>query len=1095
MSLKDKKAEDWLDGNNLSYDIWNKKYRYNNESFDEWLERVSGGNNEIKQLIINKKFLFGGRILANRGLDKKGVKTTLSNCYVITPPDDSIESIFQAGANMARTFSYGGGVGVDITKLRPKGGLVNNAAKTTSGAVSFMDFYSHITGLVCQEGRRGALMISISCTHPDIIDFINLKTDLEICTKANISIRMSDEFFECVERDDDFYLYWRSDGKELSQTVLSELCSNITNEYNTLYLVEDVDALFYVKKIKAKEILHLLALRNWEMGEPGILYWDRISNYNVLSNTDFKYAGVNPCVIGSTLILTKEYGYKEIGTLAGTKVTVWNGNQWSEVEIKHTGTNQHVNKITFSNGSTITCTDYHKFLLKDGRRIPVTELKVGDTLPKYNMPVIEHNGDDIDNEKFYYTQGFFSGDGYLKRTNEPLILLYGKKKELVPYFVDSIIREDKKDNRICLTIQEKRESYNKEFVPDCRHTIKNRLSWLAGLIDSDGTRNSSDGSCNITSVNRKFLENVGRLLNTLGVQCTIKCYRKGGNRILPTHNENNDYKEYVVQDSYRLLINATNVSRLKCLGLLTHRVDLTCNPNRDDSRFIKVESIEDAGIADNVYCMNEPYNHTFIANGILTGNCAEEPLPAGGSCLLSSLNLSKFVQNSFTDEAFVDEEDLIKSVKISVRALNEVLIEGLPLHPLQEQRESVADWRQIGLGIMGLGDMLIRLQKTYGSQESIVIVDKVLKCVARTAVLESLAMAKEFGCYPKCEKEKLIHSTFISNLDFSDDIKEEITKFGLYNSQLLTIAPTGTLASLLQISSGAEPNFAFKYVRKTISLNNKDTFYEVNVPLVEEYYGKYGNDITLPDYFISAEDVPSMERLDMQSTLQKYIDASISSTLNIKESASVEDVYNIYLNAWKKGLKGCTIWRDNCKRSAILTKSIPNSNNIKLTDNNSEKRPKTLDAKYFPVKIQGENFAVIIGFMNNKPYELFTIRPNKVYNAHDGVIIRQKKCHYIFKSDVVEFDDIIENNITNEEKTITLLVSQLLRHNVAIKHITKTLKKPMTDITHFVSVITRILSQFQEDEVLTDLCPECGEPLVREGGCIGCKNCGYSKCG
>lgn len=769
MSLKDKKVEDWLDGNNLSYDIWNKKYRYNNESFDEWLERVSGGNNEIKQLIIDKKFLFGGRILANRGLDKKGVKTTLSNCYVITPPDDSIESIFQAGANMARTFSYGGGVGVDITKLRPKGGLVNNAAKTTSGAVSFMDFYSHITGLVCQEGRRGALMISISCTHPDIIDFINLKTDLEICTKANISIRMSDEFFECVERDDDFYLYWRSDGKELSQTVLSELCSNITNEYNTLYLVEDVDALFYVKKIKAKEILHLLSLRNWEMGEPGILYWDRISNYNVLSNTDFKYAGVNPC--------------------------------------------------------------------------------------------------------------------------------------------------------------------------------------------------------------------------------------------------------------------------------------------------------------------------------------AEEPLPAGGSCLLSSLNLSKFVQNSFTDEAFVDEEDLIKSVKISVRALNEVLIEGLPLHPLQEQRESVADWRQIGLGIMGLGDMLIRLQKTYGSQESIVIVDKVLKCVARTAVLESLAMAKEFGCYPKCEKEKLIHSTFISNLDFSDDIKEEITKFGLYNSQLLTIAPTGTLASLLQISSGAEPNFAFKYVRKTISLNNKDTFYEVNVPLVEEYYGKYGNDITLPDYFISAEDVPSMERLDMQSTLQKYIDASISSTLNIKESASVEDVYNIYLNAWKKGLKGCTIWRDNCKRSAILTKSIPNSNNIKLTDNNSEKRPKTLDAKYFPVKIQGENFAVIIGFMNNKPYELFTIRPNKVYNAHDGVIIRQKKCHYIFKSDVVEFDDIIENNITNEEKTITLLVSQLLRHNVAIKHITKTLKKPMTDITHFVSVITRILSQFQEDEVLTDLCPECGEPLVREGGCIGCKNCGYSKCG
>lgn len=148
---------DWLNKNQLSLDIWEKKYRFQNESFEDWLNRVSGGNEDVKKLIKEKKFLFGGRILANRGLDKFGIKSTLSNCYVLEIEDDSIESIFKCGSQMARTYSYGGGVGIDISKLRPKGAKVNNSAKITSGAVSFMDFFSHITGLIGQAGRRGGL--------------------------------------------------------------------------------------------------------------------------------------------------------------------------------------------------------------------------------------------------------------------------------------------------------------------------------------------------------------------------------------------------------------------------------------------------------------------------------------------------------------------------------------------------------------------------------------------------------------------------------------------------------------------------------------------------------------------------------------------------------------------------------------------------------------------------------------------------------------------------------------------------------------------------------------------------------------------------
>lgn len=915
MTETEKKMFRWLYGNteynplDLNFRVWNNKYRFNNESYDEWFDRISCGREDVRKIIQDKKFIFGGRILANRGLDKYGIKTTLSNCYVVTPPEDSLEGIFEAGAKMARTYSYGGGVGTDISYLRPKGAAVNNAAKTTSGAVSFMNFYSVITGLVCQEGRRGALMLSIDCTHPDIIDFINLKTDLEVCTKANISVKMTDEFFECVERDDDFYLYWNKDKKKISQKKLKSSYSNIP--YNELITVDNGDDdILYVKKIKAKEVLQLLALRNWEMGEPGILYWDRISKYNMLSNTGFEYAGVNPCVIGSTLILTKEYGYKEIGTLAGTKVTVWNGNQWSEVEIKHTGTNQHVNKITFSNGSTITCTDYHKFLLKDGRRIPVTELKVGDTLPKYNIPDVE----------------------------EPL--------------------------------------------------------------------------------------------------------------------EN-----------------------------------------------IKVESIEDAGIADNVYCMNEPYNHTFIANGILTGNCAEEPLPAGGSCLLGSLNLAAFVKDCFTESAHIDVDDLMKTVKIAISALNDVLIEGLPLHPLQEQRDSVADWRQIGLGITGLGDMLIRLGVTYGSESSLDVVDNVMKIIATTAVVESLRMAREFGCYPKCEKEKLVESTFIKNLELTQSIKDEITKYGLYNSQLLTIAPAGSISSILSVSSGGEPNFDLKFYRTTKSLDNKDVTYEVTASTVLEYQELYPN-TQLPEYFIIAEQIDFKDRIKMQSVLQKYIDASISSTLNIREEASVDEVYNIYMEGWKKGLKGCTIWRNNCKREGILTKEKPKEDNVKVNgDNNAEKRPKQLEADFHTIKHKGVQYTIAVGLLHDRPYEIFAYKNNIMINnlpdIHKGVITKIGKDHYQFKSEHVVIDNLVQAALLAEERRLALTTSAELRHLMPLKCIIKTLKKMDDNIASFPQSISRVLSKYlpKQTETVSEACPECGSELIREGGCIQCRHCGWSKCG
>lgn len=260
---------DWLGKDNqLGIDIWNKKYRYNNESFDEWLDRVSGKNEEVKNLIRQKKFLFGGRILANRGLENKGRKISLSNCYVIAPPEDNLESIFDCAKKLARTFSYGGGCGIDISYLAPKGAKVRNAAKSTTGSTSFMDLYSMVTGLIGQEGRRGALMLSLSCEHPDLNEFIGIKSDLNRVTKANISIRITDKFMVAVRNKQSFTLSFTR--VETGETI--------------------------TKEVDAYELFRKMCETNWDYAEPGMLFWDRIENYNLLSeDKNFKYAGVNPC--------------------------------------------------------------------------------------------------------------------------------------------------------------------------------------------------------------------------------------------------------------------------------------------------------------------------------------------------------------------------------------------------------------------------------------------------------------------------------------------------------------------------------------------------------------------------------------------------------------------------------------------------------------------------------------------------------------------------------------------------------------------------------------------------------------------------------
>ena len=766
------KLEQWLGENNqIGMDIWEKKYRYNNESFDEWIDRVSGGDKDIKQLILSKKFLFAGRILSNRGIYKDGKKVTYSNCYVIPPPEDSLESIFDCAKNLARTFSYGGGCGIDISKLSPKGAHINNAAKETSGAVSFMDLYSLTTELIGQNGRRGALMISISCDHPDIEDFITIKSDLDKITKANLSIRVTDEFMRAVKN----------------------------NATYTLSFTREETGEKIEKTIKAKELFDKFCYMNWDYGEPAFLFWDRVKSYNLLSEDDaFEYAGVNPC--------------------------------------------------------------------------------------------------------------------------------------------------------------------------------------------------------------------------------------------------------------------------------------------------------------------------------------AEEPLPSGGSCLLGSLNLAAFVETINGKPQF-NMIEFRRAVTIAVYGLNDVLDEGLPLHPLHVQRNSVRDWRQIGLGIMGLADMLIKLGITYGSEESLEICDGIGWNLANEALQTSMTIAKNKGEYPMFS-DKVWESEFYNeHIGISAPLR---------NSQLLTIAPTGTLSTMLGISGGVEPIFANYYTRRTESLHGEEKEYKIFTPIAWEYLQEhgYGEDETkLPDYFITSAEIPYRNRIDMQATWQKHIDASISSTVNLPNSATVEDVADLYMYAWEQGLKGITVFRDGCKRLGILT-----------TNDNKDTSEEELQ----------ENLAKIpTGF-----------RRGDIIDVSDDLIGYKRKivngCGDF--SEQIFFDDFtgepLENYIAMGDgggcsrnlEAISRLISLCLRGGIDVSEVIKQLKKVHscpayrarkiqkgdtsigtscpsaigyaieelcnkindrlfdgTDIDDGLicddSDHNMMIKSWYEDSKseIEDIptkptCPECGEPLIFEGGCNICKACGWSKC-
>lgn len=488
----------------------------------------------------------------------------------------------------------------------------------------------------------------------------------------------------------------------------------------------------------------------------------------------------------------------------------------------------------------------------------------------------------------------------------------------------------------------------------------------------------------------------------------------------------------------------------------------------------------------------------------------KNPCLRGGSCLLGSLNLSQFVKSPFTPEATFDYQALEEATDIAVRALNDVLIEGLNMHPLQEQRDSVHDWRQIGLGTLGLGDMLIKLGLKYGSKGSLEIIEKIYRTIAVEAIKTSLSLAREKGAFPKCTpaiKQAIITSDFVRNLHLPMVVIDGIQRYGLYNSQLLTCAPTGTIGTMLQVSTGVEPNYAFSYNRRTVSLNNEEQTYKVDAKIVREYKDATGNAV-LPDYFVASTDINYKDRIAVQAQLQRFIDASISSTVNLPHETTVEEVADLYMLAWKSGLKGITIWRDGCQRQAILS-----------TESKTEKSDESASEENKPAVVRQVSDDCI-GLKRKLITGCGSLHLTAFFDRHTGQLLET----YCSKGST--------GGCALFMTGLSRMISLAARSNVSINHIVDQLKSAGTCPSYAVRKATRhdtsvgsscpvaigfaLLDMYNElqrslkvrrgeselpisarvvaHETESPKCPKCGEPIQMVEGCMTCASCGYSKC-
>ncbi len=892
---------------------------------------------EFYHLLISKKFFPNSPTFTGAGTPLG----QLAACFVLPINDDmgrDSAGIFQTLRDAALIQQTGGGNGFSFSRLRPKGALVKSSAGQATGPVGFLRVYDHAFGEIAQGGtRRGANMAVLRVDHPDIEEFITCKTDENQITNFNISVGITDAFMRAVQNDEEWELRF------------PDVTAPEYSGWNgTLEEAEKAGIPIRVyKKVRARKLFDKIVKQAHHNGEPGVLFLDAANRSNPVPHL-YQLESTNPCVTGETLIYT-DRGLRRADALAaeGKPVRVVTDSRFGTetfmqaTHVFQTGV-KPVYRLLTREGYELRLTEDHQVMTPSGW-VKASQLRPGDRVYLLNR---KGGFGTTGTHEEGQVLGWLVGDGTVNVVRAVLSFFGDEKRELAPAFanmVTNIVEKPRQARSYPVgvgEIESRNEARaasdrlrafaeqhglvdNKYHVPETVFTGSESMQrgFLQALFTADGSVHDGGAkgcSVRLSSSHLNLLKDVQRLLLNFGIVSKIyENRRPAGYRLMP--DGKGGTREYFHKAQHELVISKSSlVVFAHEIGFMTETKNArladylarSVHGPYQESFLATVLAVEPDGI-EAVYDLHQPETHSFVANGIVVHNCGEQWLGPYENCCLGSINLNEHRGPNGT----VDWETLRQSIVTATRFLDDVVEANAYVPAVPQLKEAAHRARRIGLGIMGLADLMYHVGVRYGAPEGQEFASVVMEFIRYHAMLTSIELARERGPFPAIEgsiydpnnlkwhpPQSIVPITQTWGrppVDW-DQVVQGIKRYGIRNAAQTTIAPTGTIATVAGCEGyGCEPVFALAYIRH-VNDNGKDLQLTYGSPLFEKALTEAGIDpetrqkifeevmrvgscqniAAVPEHirhvFVTAGDVTAEEHVRMQAALQAFVDNSIS---------------------------------------------------------------------------------------------------------------------------------------------------------------------------------------------------------------------------
>lgn len=1041
-----------------------------------------------------------------------GTKTPmLSACFIIDVPDD-LAGIFESVKESALIHKMGGGVGFSLFRLRAKGSKISTTHGSSSGPVSFLIAISDGTRPITAGGRRkGANMAMMRIDHPDILEFVSCKAEEGRIDNFNLSVQFTDKFMSALEKGLDFDLIDPKDG-------------------------------LVVKTVKATDLMSNIVHYTWKNGEPGACFIDTVNKDNPTPHLG-PITSSNPCQPKWATVLTPT----GISTFEKTNVgdTIWSGKRWTKVVKKVcTGTKDVYAYRT--RAGVFYGTDTHR-VVEEGEKIEVCKAEAIDVCPGPLETTVGFIPELI-------MDGLVFGDGMYHGASNKVVLLVGNNdtdyftdKQIGTLFIEPRPGIKEKSWEVVTSFKYLPLTYNR-CIPDSIRfgTAHEKESFLRGLYSANGS--VVGRRVTLKSASLPVVEVVQEMLSSLGI---VSYYTVNKSKDVEFSNGT-----YTCRQSYDLNIGNEDGRDIfaSSIGFIQHykmgKLLSACRENicrkvpKRTFDIIERELVSSEEVYDITVDADE---HTYWTGGLLVSNCGEFYSIPYNSCNLGSLNLTKYVEDGkFNWELFIEH------IKLATFYLD--CIVDANKYPLEKIDAVTRSTRPLGLGVLGFADMLIMMGIKYDSGAAFGMAERLAEYLSFYSMEASVELAKKRGPYPEFKPENHTYPNFVKNgrLNWKGMVKN-IQKFGLRNSHTTVLAPTGTIARIAnEVSFGIEPLFEYHSISKILDGQEIEFVH----PLYRDF--KEGKLDVPEDVFVRAGDIDWKDHIEMQSRWQMFTHNGISKTINMKEGTTEAEVADVYMYAYKKGLKGLTLYVAGSREKEVIVSADKDKTkkNTAVEKQGSGRRPKDIDLVVLKKLAVEEDmtanklsdiFDCSISTIRRRLKELnipVTVVPDKI-KLPDEIDCKRYRIPTPAGKAFIEigFDEDtkmpIETIVSMSKsgsydnamaEALGKMISKALQHRMDVYEVIETLKDIMggdsvewwegMSVKSVPDAVAKALSRYmdkqvpskkrgrksvstststavavQASETSTKKCIQCGAPLVPSEGCWKCMSCDWSKCG